>query len=170
MGAHACRQRSPPANLRWSDAEMLLDTVAERETYLLPRSVARRKLTIIESRPIFEQLLLMVEDSKLTNRPSFRHYSAHDITLVPVLNFFRIYDGIIPHYRARIIVEIYKRRHSQGGELFFRLLYNGRSVTQAVPFCPKTALCPFSTLIEQLNMVAFREFHVNTLKELCQNV
>lgn len=50
--------------------------------------------------------------------------ACHDTTLIPLLVCFRIYDGQWPSFMANLIIELYKEKDS--GNLFTRILYNGR--------------------------------------------
>lgn len=73
-----------------------------------------------------------------------RIYSAHDITLVPLLHHFSLFDGRIPHYRAHIAFELWlpkeKSTSIELNDIRLRVLYNGGDMTSNLPFC-KTAPC-----------------------------
>ncbi|XP_073433292.1 lysophosphatidic acid phosphatase type 6 isoform X2 [Dendrobates tinctorius] len=72
-------------------------------------------------------------------------YSTHDVTLIPLLVAFGIFDQKWPPYAADITLELYQ--HQPSKEWFTRLRYNGKE--QVVSGC-SSGLCPLDQFLDAL--------------------
>ncbi|XP_073524600.1 lysophosphatidic acid phosphatase type 6 [Phyllobates terribilis] len=72
-------------------------------------------------------------------------YSTHDVTLIPLLVAFGIFDQRWPPYAADITLELYQ--HQPSKEWFTRLSYNGKE--QVVKGC-SSGLCPLDQFVNAL--------------------
>ncbi|KAM4046813.1 lysophosphatidic acid phosphatase type 6 isoform 1-T5 [Anomaloglossus baeobatrachus] len=86
-------------------------------------------------------------------------YSTHDVTLIPLLEAFGIFDQKWPPYASDITLELYQHRPSK--EWFTRLSYNGKE--QLVKGC-RSGLCP---LDQFLNALADFPLSPDDYKRLC---
>ncbi|KAG9470727.1 lysophosphatidic acid phosphatase type 6 [Eleutherodactylus coqui] len=75
-------------------------------------------------------------------------YASHDVTLVPLLVAFGIFDQKWPPYAADITLELYQ--HQPSREWFTRLSYNGKE--QVVKGC-SSSLCPLDQFLNALSEV-----------------
>lgn len=60
-------------------------------------------------------------------RPRFSFYSGHDLTLMYLLSALSLYDGYLPAYASRFVVEVLA---NGAAEFQVRLLWNGREVAR----------------------------------------
>lgn len=69
-------------------------------------------------------------------------YSGHDVTLSPFLTALGVYDGIVPPYASRAIIELLRGKDGY----FIRVVYNGVDLTSGLKFCVGSLnaenLCP----------------------------
>ncbi|XP_040278955.1 lysophosphatidic acid phosphatase type 6 [Bufo bufo] len=73
-------------------------------------------------------------------------YATHDVTLIPLLMAFGVFDQKWPPYAADITLELYQHRPSK--EWFTRLSYNGKE--QVVRGC-SSGLCPLDQFLNALS-------------------
>ncbi|XP_040595623.1 2-phosphoxylose phosphatase 1 isoform X1 [Mesocricetus auratus] len=82
----------------------------------------------------------------------FTLYSAHDVTLSPVLSALGLLEARFPRFAARLVFELWQDRQKPS-EHSVRILYNGADVTFHTSFChdfhkrsPKP-MCPLENLV-----------------------
>jgi acid phosphatase len=79
-------------------------------------------------------------------------YSAHDITVGPLLATLGLFDGRLPTYAATVQVELLKET-ADTGRFHLRLWYNGRPLP--LPFCDESAnpphICPWPIARKRLD-------------------
>ncbi|CAN2388749.1 Belongs to the histidine acid phosphatase family, partial [Pristimantis euphronides] len=73
-------------------------------------------------------------------------YASHDVTLVPLLMAFGIFDQKWPPFAADITLELYQ--HQPSREWFTRLSYNGKE--QVVKGC-RSGMCPLDQFLNALS-------------------
>ncbi|KAG7337482.1 kynurenine 3-monooxygenase [Nitzschia inconspicua] len=99
------------------------------------------------------------------DRVKFALYSGHDSTLAPLMASLspRLWNATsFPWYASMMIIEIHERRShdpsSVRPEFFFRLIYNGETLTWLVDGCPEFAhLCDVSVLTDRVLSFATRK-------------
>jgi acid phosphatase len=72
------------------------------------------------------------------NTLSFVLYSAHDTTIMPILNALNIWDGLWPTFASFIVTEYYEGPTPQ-----IRITYNGKPLK--IPQCGGSEFCPYQT-------------------------
>ncbi|KAG8450125.1 hypothetical protein GDO86_002667 [Hymenochirus boettgeri] len=87
----------------------------------------------------------MLEGAETQNRKLYL-YAAHDVTLIPLLMVFGIFDKKWPPYASDITVELYQ--HQLSKEWAARLRYNGE--VKVVRGC-HTGLCPLKDFLDSLS-------------------
>lgn len=100
-------------------------------------------------------------------------YSGHDSTLDPFLLSLNVTDGTWPRYASRVIIELYSSAApgSDKRDLFIKVLYDGKDVTQMTTGCQTLApdgLCPLEKFKAAIVGEGFRKmFSGRTYKEAC---
>ncbi|KAJ7990585.1 hypothetical protein DPEC_G00301910 [Dallia pectoralis] len=127
----------------------------------------------------------------------FGLYSAHDVTVAPLLSALGLEEARFPRFAARIVFELWKsppapKIHRQGesrenaagvkgerstgsneGGAFLRVLYNGEDVTFRTTFCrshvrPATEpLCPLGNFLSFVRKDMFSELNAASYHDAC---
>lgn len=127
-------------------------------------------------RNIVNYMLKMVSG----DRTKFVLYSGHDRTLQFLMTALGIKNQnyFIP-YAARLAFEVYKS--STDTEYYFRLVYNGKDITQEIDFCEggkslrvnkdsrgnKADLCPIENIIRFIHDDYFGSLNATNFKDAC---
>ncbi|XP_077146969.1 2-phosphoxylose phosphatase 1 isoform X1 [Ranitomeya variabilis] len=85
----------------------------------------------------------------------FALYSAHDVTLSPVLSAIGLTEARFPRFAARLAFELWQNTDKQK-EHYIRILYNGEDVTFQTSFCrehEKRSTRPLCSLSKFVNFV-----------------
>ncbi|XP_014670305.1 PREDICTED: 2-phosphoxylose phosphatase 1-like [Priapulus caudatus] len=99
----------------------------------LARSDSYQRYSAFKVYPLLLEMTHRLSDVAAgRSRNALTLYSGHDVTLGPLLTALDAYDGAIPPYASRLVVELYA---AAGGRHYVRLLYNGGDVTRRVRFC-----------------------------------
>ncbi|XP_036287173.1 2-phosphoxylose phosphatase 1 isoform X1 [Pipistrellus kuhlii] len=83
---------------------------------------------------------------------AFALYSAHDVTLSPLLSALGLVEARFPRFAARLVLELWQDREGPGGHAV-RVLYDGADVTRHTAFCQDgrgrwpTPMCPLDNLV-----------------------
>lgn len=123
-------------------------------------------------------LLKMVSESK----PRLVLYSGHDLTAQYLLAAFGVLNAqtMSPHYASRLVFEVYRNNTFDttypGRDFYFRVIFNGKDVTQSVAFCKNRVgswtdssiyLCPIEYAIRFIHDDYFTTFNASNYKEAC---
>ncbi|XP_019388624.1 PREDICTED: 2-phosphoxylose phosphatase 1 [Crocodylus porosus] len=99
-------------------------------------------------------------------------YSAHDVTLSPVLSALGITEARFPRFAARLVFELWQdgKKHR---EHFIRILYNGVDVTFQTSFCQdynmhsSKSACPLEKFVHFVKRDMFSVFNSTNYYDAC---
>lgn len=180
MGAFACRGLDLPCVEGNCALPTHLDTFLKFHTDRMrglngERGGVLGKLAAAESVPILRDVVSagrLIQGELNSPRRFFRYFSGHDVTLRPLLISLRLYSGLIPHYAARLVFELYQSLAS--GDVLIRVLYNGKDMTSDVSWCEAelsrvdgVSLCPLRAFKAFLRDELFQAQGAEDLKHLC---
>ena len=74
-------------------------------------------------------------------------YSGHDCTIIPLLNALHVEVDEWPPFAAFVILELYKR---SDGEMFVKLLYNGKPARMGLDEEPDREFIPVHKFLEMV--------------------
>ncbi|KAK0179012.1 hypothetical protein PV327_007839 [Microctonus hyperodae] len=168
----------------------------EWESRLNIKSSNRRKYGLLKAygllRNIVSHMVQIVSESK----PKIVLFSGHDKTLEYLASALGIITdhAILPHYASRFVIEICranpKNENHVVHDFYFRVIVNGKDVTQTIPFCKNSnyysasysdkndegeylkkeyKLCPIEAIIRQLHDDYFAPFNATNFKDACLN-
>lgn len=123
---------------------------------------------------IVQQMLKIVSG----NSPSFVLYSGHDHTLEQLAATLGLAsDPLLLRYAARLVFEVYQNLeepHNGVGVVYFRLLSNGRDVTNQIDFCKQLivqssneVLCKIEDIVRFLHDDYFTSLNSTNFKDAC---
>ncbi|XP_012292486.2 2-phosphoxylose phosphatase 1 isoform X1 [Aotus nancymaae] len=109
--------------------------------------------SLLGAHPILNQTISRMQRATEGRKEElFALYSAHDVTLSPVLSALGLSEARFPRFAARLIFELWQDREKPS-EHSVRILYNGVDVTFHTSFCqdhhkrsPKP-MCPLENLV-----------------------
>lgn len=161
----------------------------------LKRSCLLRAYGVL--RNVVNHMLSMISEKK----PKLVLYSGHDMTLQYLTTALGVLSEFTatPYYASRLILEVYKDNdfnsdsHFSAREYFFRLVYNGRDLTNKIHFCKgrervmvqndvnddvnssespyrkqsQAYLCPIESIIRFLHDDYFTSFNATNFKDAC---
>ncbi|KAK4874108.1 hypothetical protein RN001_013468 [Aquatica leii] len=123
---------------------------------------------------IVSQMLHMVSNTG----PYFLLYSGHDHTLEQLSTALGLENN--PHflrYASRIIIEVYndnRQRLNGARDMYFRILTNGKDVTNQVHFCKElvnvrrgTSLCKIEDIVRFIHEDYFSSLNFTNFKDAC---
>ncbi|XP_048398880.2 2-phosphoxylose phosphatase 1 isoform X3 [Stegostoma tigrinum] len=131
------------------------------------------KYALLATHPLLNQTVTRMQQIAQGKKDEiFALYSAHDVTVAPLLSALGIPDASFPRFGARIIFEIWrngqvKRQH------FIRILYNGDDITFQTSFCSghkahsKQLLCPFENFLNFVRKDMFAVFNSTNYYDAC---
>ncbi|KAI4485302.1 hypothetical protein M0804_006807 [Polistes exclamans] len=167
----------------------------EWETKQIAKSNNRKKIGLLRGygllRSIVTYMLRIISEAK----PKIVLYSAHDKTLEYLATALGIISDrmYLPQYASRFIIEVYKinskNENHVASDFYFRVLINGKDLTQEIPFCRNanfysatyvepdditktkkdSKLCPIETIIRHLHDDYFVPFNTTNFKDACSN-
>ncbi|XP_015113288.1 2-phosphoxylose phosphatase 1 [Diachasma alloeum] len=166
----------------------------EWESRINMKSLTRRKHGLLRAygllKTIVSHMMQIVSESK----PKVVLFSAHDKTLEYLAIALGIVSDhvVLPHYASRLVIEICranpKSESHNPNDFYFRVLVNGRDVTQTIPFCKNSnyysasygdrndegewyrkeyKLCSIESIIRQLHDDYFAPFNASNFKDAC---
>lgn len=113
-----------------------------------------------------------------SDSPSFVLYSGHDHTLEQLAAALGLAnDPLLLRYAARLVFEVYQNLeepHNGAGVVYFRLLANGRDVTNQISFCKQLVvqstsevLCKIEDIVRFLHDDYFASLNSTNFKDAC---
>ncbi|XP_069720980.1 2-phosphoxylose phosphatase 1 [Phaenicophaeus curvirostris] len=100
-------------------------------------------------------------------------YSAHDVTLSPVLSALGITEARFPRFAARLVFELWQDG-KRPKEHFMRILYNGADVTFQTSFCKdyykrsSKLMCPLEKFVNFVKRDMFLVFNSTSYYDACR--
>ncbi|KAG6935247.1 2-phosphoxylose phosphatase 1 [Chelydra serpentina] len=100
-------------------------------------------------------------------------YSAHDVTLSPVLSALGITEARFPRFAARLVFELWQDG-KKPREHFIRILYNGFDVTFQTSFCREhnmhsnKPMCPLEKFVHFVKRGMFSVFNSTNYYDACR--
>uniref|UniRef100_A0A673TAK6 2-phosphoxylose phosphatase 1 n=1 Tax=Suricata suricatta TaxID=37032 RepID=A0A673TAK6_SURSU len=108
---------------------------------------------LLGAHPILNQTITRMQRAAEGRKEEvFALYSAHDVTLSPVLSALGLTEARFPRFAARLIFELWQDREKPS-EHSVRILYNGVDVTFHTSFCQdhhkhsSKSMCPLENLV-----------------------
>ncbi|KAL4647147.1 2-phosphoxylose phosphatase 1 isoform X1 [Arapaima gigas] len=110
-------------------------------------------------------------------------FSAHDVTVAPVLSALGLSGARFPRFAARLVFELWRSPPPAAGDrvgdgdlrrLFVRVLYNGEDVTFHTAFCHAherhtgQPLCPFANFLSFVRSDMFAALNATSYQEACR--
>ncbi|XP_073482032.1 2-phosphoxylose phosphatase 1 isoform X2 [Aquarana catesbeiana] len=102
----------------------------------------------------------------------FALYSAHDVTLSPVLSAIGLTEARFPRFAARLVFELWQNLE-KAKEHFVRILYNGEDVTYQTSFCRTRdrrlgqPLCPLGKFVNFVKKEMFSALNSTSYYDAC---
>ncbi|XP_061072132.1 2-phosphoxylose phosphatase 1 isoform X1 [Conger conger] len=105
----------------------------------------------------------------------FALYSAHDVTVAPVLSALGLARARAPRFAARLVFELWREEEGggPGGGLYVRVLYDGEDVTFHTSFCrahdraSAQPLCPFHNFLSFVQRDMFGPLNTTSYHDAC---
>ncbi|XP_063162774.1 2-phosphoxylose phosphatase 1 [Candoia aspera] len=129
---------------------------------------------LLATHPILNQTvnrMLRIAEGK--KEELFVLYSAHDVTLSPVLSALGITGAKFPRFAARLVFELWKDEKKYK-ENFIRILYNGVDVTFQTSFCRDfnkhfdKMMCPLEKFVHFVKQDMFSPFNTTSYYDACR--
>ncbi|XP_070610176.1 2-phosphoxylose phosphatase 1 [Erythrolamprus reginae] len=129
---------------------------------------------LLATHPILNQTvnrMLRIAEGK--KEELFVLYSAHDVTLSPVLSALGITGAKFPRFAARLVFELWKDEKKYN-ENFIRILYNGIDVTFQTSFCRDfnkhfgKMMCPLEKFVHFVKQDMFSPFNTTSYYDACR--
>ncbi|XP_051841618.1 2-phosphoxylose phosphatase 1 [Antechinus flavipes] len=131
------------------------------------------KYALLASHPVLNQTVnRMLRIAEGRKEEIFVLYSAHDVTLSPVLSALGITEARFPRFAARLVFELW-----QDGEKptdhFIRILYNGVDVTFHTSFCQEhhkhssKPMCPLEDFVHFVKRDMFSVLNSTSYYDAC---
>lgn len=109
--------------------------------------------SLLGAHPILNQTVARMQRTAEGGKDElFALYSAHDVTLSPVLSALGLEEARFPRFAARLIFELWQDR-GKPTQHAIRVLYNGGDVTSLTSFCrdhhkrSAKPMCPLENLV-----------------------
>ncbi|XP_069752783.1 2-phosphoxylose phosphatase 1 isoform X3 [Narcine bancroftii] len=131
------------------------------------------KYALLATHPILSQTVTRMQQIIQGKKDAiFALYSAHDVTVAPLLSALGIPNAGFPRYGARLIFEIWQYVKDKK-KYFVRILYNGDDVTSQTSFCSRPKphsrlhLCPFENFLTFVTKDVFAVFNSTNYYDAC---
>lgn len=143
--SYVCHQEIPPCNAKGvclnSNFGTTLHNLLDHEALVSAQSLNLKKAAVLRAYG-----LLKIIDNRInswirqykkhlptsnTAFPKLLVFSGHDLTLMYALTALSLYDGFLPKYASRLVIEVY----TDEVHYFSRVFWNGEDVTQNIPIC-----------------------------------
>ncbi|KAJ8391432.1 hypothetical protein AAFF_G00089060 [Aldrovandia affinis] len=150
------------------------------------------RYALLASHPFLNRTVArMLRTAQGRREELFALYSAHDVTVAPLLSALGLAEARFPRFAARVVFELWRRPPPQdkgkgkgkgrgnggeGGEtrgLYVRVLYNGEDVTFHTTFCrahdrhSAQPLCPFGNFLSFVRRDMFSVLNATSYHEAC---
>lgn len=131
------------------------------------------KYALLATYPLLNQTvsrMQRISEGKKTE--VFALYSAHDVTLSPVLSAIGLTGARFPQFAARLVFELWQNTDKQK-EHYIRILYNGEDVTFQTSFCREyerrsnRPLCPLSKFVNFVKKEMFSTLNSTSYYDAC---
>ncbi|XP_029472053.1 2-phosphoxylose phosphatase 1 [Rhinatrema bivittatum] len=130
------------------------------------------KYALLATHPLLNQTVTRMQHiAEGRKEELFALYSAHDVTLSPVLSALGITEARIPRYAARLMLELWQDVRNK--QHFIRILYNGEDVTFQTSFCREhdrhssKPMCPLATFVHFVKREMFAIFNSTNYYDAC---
>ncbi|XP_032887003.1 2-phosphoxylose phosphatase 1 isoform X3 [Amblyraja radiata] len=130
------------------------------------------KYALLATHPILNQTVTRMQRIAQGMKDEiFALYSAHDVTVAPMLSALGITHASFPRFGARLIFEIWQNRKDKKKN-FVRILYNGDDVTSQTSFCSglkahSKRLCRFENFLNFVRKDVFAVFNSTNYYDAC---
>ncbi|XP_043926104.1 2-phosphoxylose phosphatase 1 [Protopterus annectens] len=131
------------------------------------------KYSVLATHPFLNQTVThMQQIAQGKSEGVFALYSAHDVTVSPVLNAMGLTEARFPRFAARIVFELWQGPNSST-EHFIRILYNGDDVTFQTSFCQShnrwsnLPMCPFKHFVNFVQKDMFSILNSTNYYDAC---
>ena len=173
---YACHNETPPCHDKGVclTLEMmhLLDQLLNHEANVSSSGVHLKKAAILRAYGLLNDIDQHIQQwisrhkkmHSVVKRPQFLFYSGHDLTLMYLLSSLSLYDGYLPYYASRFIIEVF----TDQVHYYARLLWNGIDVTGKVTVCAGMPYCNARFLPKLIRQVMKTLFQTNKFSEACQ--
>ncbi|ELU13270.1 hypothetical protein CAPTEDRAFT_146243 [Capitella teleta] len=175
--AHVCHATPLSGNrgqcLASRTVRNLYDALSENGQEALKDSNYLRGVRLNMQPLLYEIAERMIKQTAKQTKPlKFVLYSGHDTTIEPLAAALGFSSGIWARYASRIVFELYHNTLSPAKQ-YVRVLYNGRVVTDLMPFCrnsdqiERSGLCPLRQLVNFVRMGNMRDLGARDYEEAC---
>ncbi|KAM9315894.1 2-phosphoxylose phosphatase 1 isoform 1-T1 [Gastrophryne carolinensis] len=131
------------------------------------------KFALLATHPLLNQTVKrMLQIAEGKKDEVFALYSAHDVTLSPVLSALGLTEARFPRFAARLVFELWQNIEKVK-EHFIRILYNGEDVTFQTSFCRThnrrsgQPLCPLGKLVNFVRKEMFSALNSTSYYDAC---
>ncbi|XP_039611758.1 2-phosphoxylose phosphatase 1 isoform X1 [Polypterus senegalus] len=131
------------------------------------------KYSLLAIHPLLNQTVTRMQKfAENQNNEVFALYSAHDVTIAPLLNALGLPEARFPRFAARIVFELWRGPRDKK-RLYIRILYNGDDVTFHTTFCRKhnrhsgQPLCPLQNFVNFVKKDMFAIFNSTNYYDAC---
>ncbi|XP_041118895.1 2-phosphoxylose phosphatase 1-like isoform X1 [Polyodon spathula] len=131
------------------------------------------RYSLLASHPILNQTVTRMQRIvEGRSEEVFALFSAHDVTVAPLLAALGLFEARFPRFAARIVFELWQAPKDKKS-LFVRVLYNGEDVTFQTSFCQKHSrhssqpLCPFQNFMNFVKKDMFGIFNSTNYYDAC---
>lgn len=137
-----------------------------------------KRYSILKSYGLIKHIVSQMLRMASSTGPYLVLYSGHDHTLEQISSALGLKsDPSLLRYASRLIFEVYQENGegSEGAQgLYFRLLTNGKDITQQIKFCrdtvsleTKASLCKFEDIVRFIHDDYFLSLNVTNFKDAC---
>ncbi|XP_041126941.1 2-phosphoxylose phosphatase 1-like isoform X2 [Polyodon spathula] len=131
------------------------------------------RYSLLATHPILNQTVTRMQRiAEGRSEEVFALFSAHDVTVAPLLAALGLSEARFPRFAARIVFELWRAPRDKKS-LFVRVLYNGEDVTFQTSFCQKHSrhssqpLCPFQNFMNFVKKDMFAIFNSTNYYDAC---
>jgi hypothetical protein len=130
----------------------------------------------LKFQPLFHEMAERMLQQVMGKSPlRFVLYSGHDTTIEPIAAALNFSGGIWSPYASRIVFELYgpDAGSTESSAHLIRVLYNGNTVTQHIPFCKNKmvdaflGLCPLDHFIKYVRKDYLAEYGASNYLQAC---
>lgn len=171
----------------------------EWESRLNMKSINRKKYGLLRAYGLLKNIVSHMMEMISESKPKIIMFSGHDKTLeylAIALGIVSADNTILPQYATRFVIEVCRANNNHNdnnhnaNDYYFRLIVNGKDVTQTIPFCKNSnyfsasyadknsdgdyyrkdyKLCPIESIIRQIHDDYFSLFNATNFKDACTN-
>jgi len=179
--SYVCHGKIPPCNSNNvclnSNFGTTLHDLLNYEALISAKSLSLKKASILRAYGILTAIDDRISSwirhykkeipNKSKKFPKLLVFSGHDLTLMYTLSALSLYDGILPKYASRLVIEVYTDKV----HYFSRVFWNGADVTQHIPICftphRKRQRCSARFLSKHLQNQMHDLFNTQTFEKAC---